>query len=105
MGVRILTKEGWLEVIYTYMWQKNKRGMEANVENEEIRGEMEGRFKVGREEDRPVIAMGDFNGRVGNMDDYIREVEDVPLRVPLDEYVNKHGESLIEFLRDAIVSR
>ena len=48
-----------------------------------------------------VYVSGDFNSRVGNLDDYLKEIDDVPLRVALDEYVNKHGESLIEFLRDS----
>ena len=44
---------------------------------------------------------GDVNGRIGNWEDYVKEIDDVPLRVVLDEGVNKHGESLIEFLKDS----
>lgn len=38
---------------------------------------------------------------MGTIDDYLKDVDDVPIRVPLDESTNKHGESLIEFLRDS----
>ena len=44
---------------------------------------------------------GDYNGRIGNLNDYIPDVDNVPPRINLDTSTNKYGDVLIEFLRDA----
>ena len=48
-----------------------------------------------------IYLCGDLNGRVGGLYDYVKEIDEIPLRAPLDVVINKHGESLIEFLKDS----
>lgn len=48
-----------------------------------------------------IYFCGDLNSRVDGLSDYVKEIDDVPQRVPLDVGINKHGESLIEFLMDS----
>ena len=49
-----------------------------------------------------VLLCGDFNSRVGNVQDYITDVDEgVYDRQILDTVKNSHGNSLIEFLKDA----
>ena len=48
-----------------------------------------------------MVLFGDFNGRIGELADYIIDVDDIPERNAIDFTVNKHGEKLIEFLREA----
>ena len=47
-----------------------------------------------------VLIAGDFNARVGNLQDYINDIDDIPKRKTIDTVKNSHGESLIEFLKD-----
>jgi hypothetical protein len=49
------------------------------------------------------ILLGDFNARVGNKTDYVVDVDDdsIPVRVTIDDGVNKHVESLIDFCIDS----
>ena len=48
------------------------------------------------------IIMGDFNARVGNKTDFILDVdESLPLRANIDDTVNRHGDSLMEFCIDS----
>lgn len=54
-----------------------------------------------RSEADAINVCGDLNSRVGELSDYLKEIDDVPQRVPLDVGINKHGESLIEFLIDS----
>ena len=44
---------------------------------------------------------GDFNGRIGSLLDYVKEIDSVPDRTIHDKEVNGHGRSLIDFLLDA----
>ena len=44
------------------------------------------------------IAGGDFNGRLGNRDDFILDVDNILKRKNIDDVLNKHGEALLEFL-------
>lgn len=48
-----------------------------------------------------IFFCGDLNARIGNMDDFISDMDFLPMRAALDDFVNKHGETLIEFLKDA----
>ena len=49
-----------------------------------------------------VYIMGDFNARIGDKLDYIHGVDnEIPHRVALDKYVNKHGEAFLEFLNES----
>lgn len=47
-----------------------------------------------------VYICGDFNSRIGDFKDYV-EGDDIITRTALDTVVNKHGHSLVEFLRDS----
>ena len=44
---------------------------------------------------------GDFNARVGNILDFVLDIDDVPERMAIDMVKNAHGEALIEFLKEA----
>ena len=44
------------------------------------------------------ILTGNYNARVGNRKDYIETVANLPQRTVIDEMVNDHGTSLINFL-------
>lgn len=48
-----------------------------------------------------ILVCGDFNSRIGAFDDYLKEVDAMPPRAFLDGSVNKHGESMIEFLKES----
>ncbi len=37
------------------------------------------------------------------MEDFMPDIDSIPRRVAFDDYVNKHGENLLEFLRDSRV--
>lgn len=41
-----------------------------------------------------ICVCGDLNSSVGNADDFVREIDDLPMRVVLDEGVNKHSNSI-----------
>ena len=41
---------------------------------------------------------GDVNDRIGNLDDFARNVDDLSNRESIDSSKNKHGEALIDFL-------
>ncbi len=45
-----------------------------------------------------VLLAGDFNSRIGDKLDYIDGVDDVPPRSAIDDVVNDHGKSLINFM-------
>ncbi len=47
-----------------------------------------------------IYRCGDFNSRIGNLDDGISEVDGIPNRKNLNSTVDSYGEILIEFLRD-----
>ena len=47
------------------------------------------------------IICGDLNSRIGNMSDYINDVDNVAPREILDKHVNQHGKCLIDFLLEA----
>lgn len=47
-----------------------------------------------------LLICGDFNARIGNMDDFIIDVDELTARESIDNVKNKHGEALIEFLKD-----
>ena len=48
-----------------------------------------------------ILLCGDFNSRVGSLDDSIVDIDNLPKRNNLDEIVNGHGRSLIEFLHES----
>ena len=45
-----------------------------------------------------MYVCGDFNGRCGDLDDFIRGVDCIPDREIIDFHLNKYGELLIDFL-------
>ena len=47
-----------------------------------------------------VYVGGDFNSRIGEKQDYIIEIDDVPARIALDKVSNPHGECFLNFLKD-----
>ncbi len=47
-----------------------------------------------------LLIGGDYNGRIGDMDDYIPDIDEISPRQPLDHVHNPHGECLINFLKD-----
>ena len=48
-----------------------------------------------------IICCGDFNSRIGKINDCITDIDMLPERACLDETVNTHGTSLIEFLQES----
>ena len=48
-----------------------------------------------------VLVCGDLNARTGDKLDYISDVDTIPIRKSLETTYNKHGELLIEFMKDA----
>ena len=42
----------------------------------------------------------DFNGRVGESQDTIYSIDDVPQQVAVDNTVNQYGHHLLDFLKD-----
>jgi hypothetical protein len=44
------------------------------------------------------IGGGDFNARIGQMNDFLVDIDEVPQRDKIDDVVNKHGEAFLEFL-------
>ena len=48
-----------------------------------------------------VMFCGDFNSRIGSMKDSISDLDSLPDRKCLDQTVNQHGISLVEFLQES----
>ena len=48
-----------------------------------------------------IVLCGDFNARIGALKDYITEVDNLPVRNVIDESVNQHGHSLVDFLHES----
>ncbi len=48
-----------------------------------------------------IIICGDLNARVGDLSDFITDVDDVTKRNSIDKVVNQHGRALIEFLQES----
>ena len=48
--------------------------------------------------DCPFVICGDFNGRVGNLKDFIDGTDQIPDRNVVDRKINRYGELLIDFL-------
>jgi exonuclease III len=44
-----------------------------------------------------IIICGDLNSRIGNLKDTIDDIDELPRRSVLDNHVNQHGRSLIDF--------
>lgn len=47
-----------------------------------------------------TLICGDFNARISDKQDFIPDVDDIKDRKPIDQVGNKHGDNLIEFLKD-----
>jgi hypothetical protein len=47
------------------------------------------------------LILGDFNGRIGTKDDFVKDIDDVVERFSIDDISNKHGDCLIEFCKDS----
>ncbi len=47
-----------------------------------------------------IVLGGDYNARLGQLCDYIPDIDDIPTRTPIDPTKNKHGECLIDFCKD-----
>ena len=45
-----------------------------------------------------LIICGDFNSRIGNIMDYVTDIDSIPVRQVIDKHVNQHGKCLIDFL-------
>ena len=39
-----------------------------------------------------IYICGDLNSRIGRVDDYINDIDDIPSRVALDDFDNHHGD-------------
>ena len=48
-----------------------------------------------------IVLFGDFNARVGKVNDYNCEFDEIRRRKVIDELCNKHGQSFIDFLNDS----
>ena len=48
-----------------------------------------------------MFICGDINARVGNMLDYIENIDDIQLRNILDTSKNNHGHALIDFAHES----
>jgi hypothetical protein len=44
---------------------------------------------------------GDFNARIGENDDTVMGVDDIPVRMAIDHVSNQHGNALLEFLQES----
>lgn len=49
----------------------------------------------------PIFICGDFNGRVGNLQDFNDSLDYLPKRIPIDETRNAFGDYLLDFLKDS----
>ena len=47
-----------------------------------------------------ILICGDFNARIGNLNDNLGNAEPVPQREFLDTVINSYGRQLVDFLRD-----
>ena len=45
-----------------------------------------------------LIGGGDFNARIGSLDDFLEGSDEINKRKPIDPETNKHGEAFIDFL-------
>ena len=48
-----------------------------------------------------TIIAGDLNGRIGDTQDFIEDLDCLPKRQIVDTYKNQHGQSLVEFLYES----
>ena len=48
-----------------------------------------------------VLICGDFNARVGNLNDFVQSVDNLPQRNHIDTCKNSHGQVLVDFLQES----
>lgn len=48
-----------------------------------------------------IVLAGDVNAKIGSMNDFIPDIDQIPVRKVLDTSKNKHGEELVNFLVEA----
>ncbi len=48
-----------------------------------------------------IVMTGDFNSRLGNMSDFIKNVDNIEMRSVIDKSINKHGRECIQFLLES----
>ena len=48
-----------------------------------------------------IVICGDFNARIGNLQDFVSGIDNLPNRNVIDQIKAGHGESFIEFVKDA----
>ncbi len=48
-----------------------------------------------------MYAMGDFNSLIGNEQNFIQDINDLPVRNAIDHVQNTHGDILLDFLIDS----
>ncbi len=45
-----------------------------------------------------VYLVGDVNSKLGNLNDFISDIDDIPMRQVIDSAKNKHGDAFLDFL-------
>ena len=48
-----------------------------------------------------IVICGDFNARIGNQNDVIIDIDDLPLRCNIDDCVQGHNEDFLNFVKDS----
>ena len=55
------------------------------------------------QDDNKLLIFGDFNGRIGNQQDFNENIDIIHRRQNIDEVRNPFGDQLIQFLKDNIL--
>ena len=48
-----------------------------------------------------ILLAGDFNARIGDLEDFIEEIDKIPKKTCIDKVKNSHGNALIDYLKDS----
>ena len=52
------------------------------------------------QDDKKLLILGDFNGRIGKLQDFNEKMDYIPKKQNIDEVRNPFGDHLIQFLKD-----